>query len=115
MKRPTAVSLGTVSLGIVSLGTVSLGIVSLGLTLVAAPAWAAPALRQIAEISVDDGVIHEAFAFADGGARFGYVKTDTKGRTQLHVGAPGARPRSPTSPRSRAIRSGSCSSTGTGS
>ena len=68
---------------------VSLGIVSLGLVLGAAPAGAAPALRQIAEIAVDDGVIHEAFAFADGGARLAYVKTDSKGRTQLHVGAPG--------------------------
>jgi hypothetical protein len=70
---------------------VSLAIVLLGLALVPAPLAAAPALKQIAEVAVDDGVIHEAFAFADGGARLAYVKTDTKGRTQLHVGAPGGK------------------------
>jgi hypothetical protein len=70
---------------------VSLGVVGLGLALPPASSWAAPALKQIAEVAVDDGVIHEAFAFADGGARLAYVKTDTKGRTQLHVGPPGGK------------------------
>jgi hypothetical protein len=48
-------------------------------------------MTRIAEIAADDGVIHEAFAFADDGAKLAYVKTDTTGRTRLVVGAPGGR------------------------
>ena len=59
------------------------GIVASGLALVpTSPRAAAPEMKQIAAVAVDDGVIHEAFAFADDGAKLAYVKTDTAGRTR---------------------------------
>ena len=43
-------------------------------------------MKQIAQVAADDDVIHEAFAFSDNGAQLAHVRTDTKGKTQLHVG-----------------------------
>ena len=48
-------------------------------------------MKRVAEVAPDDGVIHEAFAFADGGARLAYARTDAKGKTHLHVGPPGGK------------------------
>jgi hypothetical protein len=71
---------------------VSHGIVVFSLSLAGAPSRAAePEMKPIARIAAGDGVIHEAFAFADGGGQLGYVETDTQGRTLLHVGPPGGR------------------------
>ena len=52
---------------------------------------AAPEMKQVGQVAADDGVIHEAFAFADGGARLAYARTDAKGKTYLHVGPPGGK------------------------
>lgn len=67
------------------------GVVAAGLALLPTSPRAAPELKQIGRIAVDDGVLHEAFAFDDAGAKLAYVKTDTTGKTYLHVGAPGGR------------------------
>lgn len=67
------------------------GVVAAGLALVPTASWAAPQMKPIAKIAADDGVLHEAFAFSDGGAKLAYVKTDPTGKTTLHVGPPGGR------------------------
>ena len=69
----------------------SCGIVAAGLALMSASPWAAAEMKQIARVAPDDGVLLEAFAFADGGAQLAYVKTDTDGKTRLHIGSPGGR------------------------
>jgi hypothetical protein len=74
--------------------TIVLGIV-VGLALVhrraAAAAADAKEMKQIARIAVADGVLHEAIAFADGGAKLAYAETDGQGKTRLHVGPPGGK------------------------
>ena len=67
------------------------GLVAAGLALLSTSASAAPEMKQIGKIAVDEGVLHEAFAFDDGGAKLAYVRTDTTGKTSLHIGAPGGR------------------------
>ena len=64
-----------------------------GLSLALAPVAlrAAPEMKRVAEVAPEDGVIHEAFGFADGGARLAYARTDAQGRTYLHVGPPGGK------------------------
>jgi hypothetical protein len=57
----------------------------------ASVARAAPEMKRVAEVAAGDGVIHEAFAFADGGAKLAYAQTDASGRTYLHVGPPGGK------------------------
>jgi hypothetical protein len=62
---------------------------------VAALALAAPVfageLKPLGRVAIGDGVLHEAFAFADGGAQFAYAETDGKGKTLVHIGAPGGK------------------------
>jgi hypothetical protein len=50
-------------------------------------------LREIGRVAVTDGVIGDAFALDERGARIGYVVTDGKGKTSFRAGPPGgARP-----------------------
>src|SRR5688572_27937704 len=64
-----------------------------GVSITLAPVWlrAAPEMKRVAEVMADDGVIHEAFGFADGGARLAYARTDASAMTFLHVGPPGGK------------------------
>jgi hypothetical protein len=55
------------------------------------PAWAAAEMKSIAHIQIEEGVIHEAIAFDDGGGKLAYAETDGKGKTRLRVGAPGGK------------------------
>jgi hypothetical protein len=68
-------------------------VVGLSVALALAPAAlrAAPEMKRVAEVAPEDGVIHEAFGFADGGARLAYARTDPNGKTYLHVGPPGGK------------------------
>jgi hypothetical protein len=65
--------------------------VALVTMLLAAPARAGEDMKSIARVAVQDGVIHEGFAFDDGGGKLGYAETDGKGRSRLHVGPPGGK------------------------
>ena len=65
--------------------------IAAALALAPAAARAAPEMKSVAEVAPEDGVIHEGFAFADGGARLAYARTDAKGKTHLHVGPPGGK------------------------
>lgn len=56
-----------------------------------AAAAAAKEMKQIARIAVSDGVLHEAIAFAAGGAKLAYAETDGQGKTRLYVGPPGGK------------------------
>jgi hypothetical protein len=49
------------------------------------------AMKEIARVTVDDGVIHEGFAFDAAGVKVGYADTDGKGKTHLRVGVPGGK------------------------
>src|SRR5882672_5177679 len=71
----------------------SMAISVLALLSVVAPAraWAGGDMKTLARVAVEDGVIHEGFAFDDGGAKLGYAETDGKGRARLHVGPPGGK------------------------
>jgi hypothetical protein len=55
------------------------------------PVAARADMRALAKIAVKDGVIHEGFAFDDGGGKLGYAETSGDGKARLHVGAPGGK------------------------
>ena len=63
--------------------------VSLAAVLSPVAAWAD--MRAVARVAVKDGVIHEGFAFDDGGGRLGYAETDGNGKVHLRVGVPGGK------------------------
>jgi hypothetical protein len=59
-------------------------------------AWPAPSqaggdMKAVARVAIEDGVIHEGFAFDEGGGKLGYAETDGKGKARLHVGPPGGK------------------------
>src|SRR5262249_53396061 len=55
----------------------------------AARVHAAEDMKTVGRVVVEDGVIHEGFAFDDAGGKLGYAETGGKGRARLHVGPPG--------------------------
>jgi len=71
--------------------SITLSLLGLSVVLAPPPLRAAPEMKRIGEVAANDGVIHEAFAFADGGAKLAYARTDAQGKTYLHVGAPGGK------------------------
>jgi hypothetical protein len=48
-------------------------------------------MKTVGRVAVEDGVIHEGFAFDDSGGKLGWAETDGKGRARLHVGPPGGK------------------------
>src|SRR5436190_11546956 len=66
---------------------------SIAVVLLAWPvaARAAAEMKAVGHVAVEDGVIHEGFAFDDGGGKLAYADTDGKGRARLHVGPPGGK------------------------
>ena len=66
------------------------------LVLAPPPPAAAGELKPLARIAIGDGVLHEAFAFADGGGQFAYAETDGKGKTLVHIGPAGGKGRGTT-------------------
>jgi hypothetical protein len=66
-------------------------VLSLAAVATPAPASAGSEMKLIARVALEDGVIHEGFAFDDGGAKLGHAETDAKGKAHLYVGPPGGK------------------------
>jgi hypothetical protein len=56
-----------------------------------ARASAGAEMKRVGSVAVEEGVIHEGFAFDDGGGKLAYAATDGAGKTRLHVGPPGGK------------------------
>jgi hypothetical protein len=69
----------------------SIAVAALRSALALAPPAAGGELKPLARIAIGDGVLHEAFAFADGGGQFAYAQTDGEGKTRVFIGAPGGK------------------------
>ena len=71
--------------------SIGLAVAFAALVLPPPPPAAAAELKPLARIAIGDGVLHEAFAFADGGGQFAYAETDGKGKTLVHIGPAGGK------------------------
>jgi hypothetical protein len=48
-------------------------------------------MKRVGRVAVEEGVIHEGFAFDESGGKLAYAETDAAGKTRLHVGPPGGK------------------------